>query len=45
MQPFNVLANEQFQNILYEAEPQYQFPCEDIFKQKMFSSMEYLKIA
>ncbi|CAG8829311.1 24149_t:CDS:2, partial [Gigaspora rosea] len=37
--PFNILANERFQNILYEAEPQYQFLCKDIFKQKMFSSI------
>ena len=44
MQPFNVLANEQFQNILYEAEPQYQFPCEDIFKQKCLVQWSILKI-
>ncbi|CAG8640110.1 10326_t:CDS:2, partial [Dentiscutata heterogama] len=35
MQPFNVLVNEQFQDILYEAEPQFQFLDKDIVKQKL----------
>jgi hypothetical protein len=41
MQPFNVLQNEKFRDILYEAESKYEFPCEDVIKQKFYQSVQF----
>ncbi|CAG8649573.1 532_t:CDS:2 [Cetraspora pellucida] len=38
MQPFNVLKNDQFHDLLYEAKPQYQFLDRDMFKQKIYEA-------
>ncbi|CAG8614607.1 1157_t:CDS:2, partial [Dentiscutata heterogama] len=39
IQPFNVLVNERFQDILHETEPQIQFLDEDLVKQNLFKSV------
>ncbi|CAG8686435.1 13219_t:CDS:2, partial [Ambispora gerdemannii] len=43
MQPFNVLKNTHFQDILYEIDSRVSFPGKDIFKQKLHQAVNYLE--